>query len=128
MTATAWASTTRPPGANPVNAYVVRSSVLGGAAVTKLTATGAKDIIFVPSGGLVDTQQTLDYNQQPKVEWIHRDPLGANEVQYGVAAYDPLGHRVANNPPNVPPQQQAAPPMGMGGAGRCDGLGRDCGG
>ena len=47
----------------------------------------------MPAGGLVQARQGVQsWDNQPAVEWAHRDPLGVSEPG---AAYDPLGNHVA---------------------------------
>jgi YD repeat-containing protein len=100
-------------GTSPATYYVLRSSVLGGEVLTRLDQTGEKAITYVPGAGVVSPRQTKDANNQPSVEWTHRDPLGVTEAgQPGLAAYDPLGNYA---PLPVAPQRdgggQPPPPM-----------------
>ena len=90
-------------GVAPATYYLVRSSVLGGEVVTRLTSSGSKAFTYVAAGGLVEARQTVDsYDGQARMEWTHRDPLGVTE--YPLAAYDPLGNYVRHEPPAGPPQ------------------------
>lgn len=106
-------------GSAPGTHYLVRSTVLGGEVVTRLTGAGAKEDTYVPAGGLIQARQTVQSsNGQPAVVWTHLDPTGTSEPG---ASYDPLGNRIV---PQNPPQPQS-PPMpasgmygpGWGGAG-----------
>jgi hypothetical protein len=68
---------------------------------------------------LVFAQQGKDYNGQPLVSWVQRDPVGVTELgsggYMGLAAYDPLGNYT---PLLQHPQadQGPPPPTGMYGA------------
>jgi YD repeat-containing protein len=98
-------------GSLPATYYLVRSSALSGEVVTRLTASGAKAYTYVPAEGLVYPRQTvLSFNNQPSMEWTHRDPVGLSEPG---AAYDPLGNYVSP----VNPQPTQPPPSGMYGPG-----------
>lgn len=98
-------------GPTPVTDYLVRSSALGGAVVTRLSATGAKEITYVPTGGLVEARQRAYPNTSGQIdrwtEWTHRDPTGTTEPG---ATYDPLGHYVKHIPPE-PSQPTQQPPQ-----------------
>ena len=92
-------------GASPSTYYMVRSSVLGGEVLTRLTAAGAKAYTYVPAGGLVQARQTIDrFSGQEAVEWTHRDPLGTSEPG---GASDPLGLLAV---PDAPEDGQPIPP------------------
>src|SRR5207248_961951 len=95
-------------GSLPATYYLVRSSVLGGEVVTRLTAAGAKAYTYVPAEGLLYARQAVSsFNNQPQVEWTHRDPVGVSELG---AAYDPFGNYVSP----VNPQQPGQPPPATG--------------
>jgi YD repeat-containing protein len=55
--------------------YMVRSSVLG-TLLTKLTATGGKDITYVPTNGLAAAMQYQNPGFTPYVTYAYRDALG----------------------------------------------------
>jgi len=81
--------------------YLIRSSVLGGAVLTKLDAAGNKDTTYVPANGLVAPLQQKDYSGNPTMAWMHRDAL---RVQEDSKAYDPLGNLIYNvQPPTSGP-------------------------
>lgn len=90
--------------------YLVRSMVLGGAVVTRLTADGEKEYTYVPAGGLVEARQVEQGGAgQPAVSFTHLDPTGTSEPD---AAYDPLGNRVVpQNPPTTQSPPFTAAPM-----------------
>lgn len=77
--------------------YLIHSTVLGGAVLTKLTATGGKSITYVPAKGLVAPIQTENGSYYQYIGWIHRDALGVQEGSSG--AYDPLGNLIYNEQP-----------------------------
>jgi hypothetical protein len=74
-----------------------------GAVVTKLTASGDKDITYVPAMGLALPAQTHQFDStQPQVTWDHQDPVGLTEAGLALASYDPLGNYVQHSPPQAP--------------------------
>lgn len=80
--------------------YLVRSSVLKGGVVTRLTSTGDKSITYVEAGGILAARQTKDYNNQPTVEWTHKDAIGlTDQGTTGLGGYDPLGNYASLPPP-----------------------------
>ncbi|MCM3874744.1 MAG: hypothetical protein ND895_28960, partial [Pyrinomonadaceae bacterium] len=82
--------------------YLIRSTVLG-AVLTKLTATGGKDITYVPANGLVAPMQNENPGFTPFMSWVQRDALGVQERQSNTAdnvkAYDPFGGLIPNTQP-----------------------------
>ena len=84
--------------ATTVSDYLIHSTVLRGALLTKLDASGNKSITYVPANGLVMPMQQKDGNGNPQMSWIHRDALG---LQEGRGAYDPLGNLAYNQTPDV---------------------------
>lgn len=80
--------------------YMVRSTVLGGEVVTRLTSAGAKSYTYVPVGGLVQARQTVNTSSQQVMEWSHTDAVGVTEQgTNGLAGYDPLGNYAPLPPP-----------------------------
>ncbi|MCM3872157.1 MAG: hypothetical protein ND895_15850, partial [Pyrinomonadaceae bacterium] len=82
--------------------YLIRSTVLG-TVLTKLTATGGKDITYVPANGLVAPMQNENPGFTPFMSWVQRDALGVQERQSNAAdnvkAYDPFGGLIPNTQP-----------------------------
>src|SRR5205814_3025537 len=69
--------------------------------LTKLDASGNKNISYVPANGLVTALQQKDYNGNPTIGWQHRDASG---LQQSGQAYDPFGNLIYNvQPPMSPP-------------------------
>jgi YD repeat-containing protein len=104
-------------GSNPATYYLVRSSVLGGEVVTRLTAAGAKAFTYVPAEGVVFAQQSvISSNNQQVVGMVHRDAVGVSEPS---VAYDPLGNYIAPTNPvgGPPPPSSGMYGPGYGGAG-----------
>ncbi len=107
--------------------YYLRSSVLGGAAVTELLSTGAKKRTFVYAGTHVLAWQDADYFGGQRVVWEHRDPsnasfrtsdangnIGGLTVEDDPAELDPSGSNAGlTNPYEIivpPPDDGAGPP------------------
>jgi YD repeat-containing protein len=92
----------------PTTDYLIHSTVLGGAVVTKLDGAGAKRITYVPAGGMVLPLQEVDQSVGPLMAFIQRNPQGVTEVGSAsvAAAYDALGNFVPFQtlpPTNTPP-------------------------
>ncbi len=80
--------------------YLIRSTVLG-TVLTKLDASGNKDITYVPANGLAFPMQTKDSNGNPSLGGVWRDATG---LQEDGKAVDPFGARIHNvQPPQSPP-------------------------
>src|SRR5207237_2744786 len=80
--------------------YLIRSTVLKNV-LTKLDANGLKDTTYVPTHGLATVLQQKDYQSNPTIMGLNRDPLG---IQEEGKAYDPFGNLIANvQPPVVGP-------------------------
>ena len=85
--------------------YLIRSAVLK-TVLTKLDASGNKDITYVPANGLSFPMQTKDVNGNPAVGGLWRDVTG---LQEDGKAVDPFGALIQNvqpptsgPPPNMP--------------------------
>jgi YD repeat-containing protein len=85
--------------------YLIHSTVLG-TVLTKLDASGNKDITYVPANGLAFPMQTKDVNGNPTVGGVWRDVTG---LQEDGKAVDPFGALIQNvqpptggPPPNMP--------------------------
>ncbi len=108
--------------------YYLRSSVLGGAAVTELLSTGAKKRTFVYAGTHVLAWQDADYFGGQRVVWEHRDPsnasfrtsdangsIGGLTVEDDPAELDPSGSNAGlTNPYEIivpPPDDGAGLPL-----------------
>ncbi len=85
--------------------YLIRSTVLG-TVLTKLDASGNKDITYVPANGLAFPMQTKDGSGNPIVGGVWRDVTG---LQEDGKAVDPFGAVIQNvqpptggSPPNMP--------------------------
>jgi len=90
-----------------VRNYSIRSSVLE-SVITRLTATGGKDITYVNVEGLVMGLQNQNPGFSPFMSAVYPDALGVQEQnsnsQYTYYAYDPLGNVIPNTqPPLVSP-------------------------
>jgi len=87
-----------------VRNYSVRSTVLG-SVLTRLTATGGKDITYVNVEGLVMGLQNQNPSASPFMSAVYPDALGVQEQnsnsQYTYFAYDPLGNVIPNTQPPV---------------------------
>jgi YD repeat-containing protein len=89
--------------------YLVLSSVLGGAVISKVDGSGNKILTNVQAGGLVFPLLNPDVGYGLSVTWIQRNPQGVTEVggggYAGMAAYDPLGNYVplGQHPPSPHP-------------------------
>ncbi|HEX6047282.1 MAG TPA: discoidin domain-containing protein [Pyrinomonadaceae bacterium] len=83
--------------------YMINSTVLK-TALTKLDASGNKDLTYAPSNGLGMFTQGKDLNGNPTFGGIAVDPSG---LQEGGLAVDPFGARVRNVQPPDSSQQQA---------------------
>lgn len=88
---------------------------MGGESLTTLTASGAKDVTYVPAQGLVFARQITAGG--PFVAKTFRDPVGLTESNKGI--YDPLGNYIPfQQPPDprpAPGQYSSASMAGLGG-------------
>ena len=88
-------SNTTSPGSSE-SSYILRSTVLEGAILTRLDQSGNKKSTHVPAEGLLFAVQT----SVPSVFQVHRNPLGTTETSQRV--YDPLGHLIPFQRPSDP--------------------------
>jgi hypothetical protein len=88
-----WAQTTLNGSVAPAtSSYIVRSTVLRGEILTRLSQSGNKSYTYVPAQGLLFATQGIDYQGSPYVGWTQRNPLGITETGKGI--YDPLGNYI----------------------------------
>jgi hypothetical protein len=112
----------------PFSSYTLRSTVMGGAAVTRLDTAGNKFKTNVMVDGLLTaTQDTsaANFGGPASVSWLHKDPAGLSEVTTTTAdkksVYDPLGNYISYQTPPAPATGfnpfYTAPPSGSLGSG-----------
>ena len=82
------------PG-NSVASYTLRMSALGGEALAGLTASGGREVTYVPGEGVVHARL-----RGTAAEWTLRDPLGLTESNRAVT--DPLGNYIPFRQMNDP--------------------------
>jgi len=82
---------------NGSSAYLIRSSVLG-TVMNRLSSTGAKDVTYVPTNGLVAPIQYEEPGYGSYLSWIYHDASG---LQENGTASDPLGNWISNTQPPV---------------------------
>ena len=103
-----------------VTTYYLGSSVLGGAIIDEINASGQKNVgyVYSPGGQLLATQQP---NNPDMVTWKHNTPAGTSKYTMntyipaiGRTEFDPLGADLSLTAPEDPPPSEGNGDIGAG--------------